>query len=312
MAQETTIRQLRGFAILAETGSFNKAAARMGISQPALSYQVSKLEDHLAVTLFERSPAGVILTAEGRAVLSLARGIIDGLNALDTISERLASGQLEEIRLGSSPTLGPYLLPKVMKKLRGRFPALRVYIEDAAPSILLDGLLSGRHDVIVAQLPLRSDRVAVERLFREPLRLAVPRSHPLATKPQIEDSDLAGESVLSLSSAFTLHAQLANLCDEVDAVLRMDYEGTSLDALSHMTAMEMGITFLPALYVKSEAVARQADIAIRPFRGDRFCRSIGLAWRKSSGQNAVLRVLSGIVRDVVAEEFLGTVILEKA
>lgn len=310
MRQESTFKRLWGFANLAEAGSFSKAAQRMGISQPALSYHISKLEEQLAAKLFERSATGVILTPEGRTALALAREVLDALASLESLSTRKETGMLDEIRLGASPTLGPYILPNVLQKLHELFPALRVNLQDAAPSVLLEGLLSGRHDIVFAQLPLRSDKIVVERLFREPLKLVLPEAHPLAERTEIIDKDLRGQQVLSLSNAFTLHAQLSNLCDEVGATLRADYEGTSLDALRNMTAIEMGVTFLPALYVHSEVAASESNVVVRPFRNDRFTRSIGLARRRSSGRNAVLSQLSEIIRDVVRADYAGIVTLE--
>ncbi|MEM7753001.1 MAG: hydrogen peroxide-inducible genes activator [Pseudomonadota bacterium] len=310
MRQESTFKRLRGFANLAEAGSFNKAAQRMGISQPALSYHISKLEEQLSTKLFERSATGVILTPEGRTALALAREVLDALASLESLSTRGDTAMLDEIRLGASPTLGPYILPNVLQKLHELFPTLRVNLQDAAPSVLLEGLLSGRHDIVFAQLPLRSDKIEVERLFREPLKLVLPKAHPLAEKPEVTDEDLKGQQVLSLSNAFTLHAQLSALCDEVGATLRAEYEGTSLDALRNMTAIEMGVTFLPALYVRSEVTSSESSVTVRRFRNDRFTRSIGLARRKSSGRNAVLSQLSGIIRDVVRTEYAGITVLE--
>lgn len=310
MRQESTFKRLWGFAALAETGSFSKAAQRVGISQPALSYHIAKLEEQLSAKLFERSSSGVILTPEGRTALVLAREVLDALASLESLSSRAASGMLDEIRLGASPTLGPYILPKVLQKLHELFPSLRVNLQDAAPSILLEGLLNGRHDIVFTQLPLRSDKIDVERLFREPLKLALPRTHRLAQKTEIADRDLNGEQVLSLSSAFTLHAQLSSLCDEVGATLRAEYEGTSLDALRNMTAIEMGVTFLPALYVHSEVTPAEGNVVVRRFRNDRFTRSIGLARRKTSGRNAVLSELADIIRAVVRTDYAGIVLLE--
>lgn len=310
MPRESQFKRLLGFVSLAECRSFSKAAQRMGITQPSLSYNISKLEEQLSIRLFERSGSGVILTPQGRTALVHARSVLDAMDALESVSMQSGTGMLGEIKLGASPTLGPYILPQVVQKLRRQFPNLKVYFEDAPPRILLDGLLSGRHDVIFAQLPLHSDKIIVERLFREPLKLALPSNHPLARKTALHDKDLAGEHVLSLSSAFTLHAQLSSLCDEVGAILRADYEGTSLDALRHMTAMEMGVTLLPALYVHSEITAERTDVVARTFRGNRFTRSIGLARRTTSGNHVILNELSQIIRDVVRNEFSNVVKLE--
>jgi len=312
MAKETTIRQLRCFVALAEAGSFSRGAERLRVTQPALSYNVSKLEEHLSTVLVERGSGGIILTPEGRSALKHAIEILDAFAALDGLSRRFETGQPSEIRLGASPTLGPYVLPEVVQELHTRFPAMRVYIREAAPSVLLEGLLSGAHDGIIAQLPLRSDRIEVERLFREPLRLTMSRGHPLASQGKISDADLAGVQVLSLSSAFTLHGQIAALCDEVGAILMSDYEGTSLDALRHMTAIDMGVTFLPELYLQYNNVAFGDDILVRRFRGERLTRSIGLAWRKSSAGNPIYTQIADIIRQVVLTRFAGKVVVEGA
>ncbi len=310
MPRETNFKSLLGFVSLAESGSFSKAALRLGITQPALSYHITKLEEQLSLRLFERSSSGVVITPQGRIALAHARDALDALAALESLSMQTDSGLRGEIRLGASPTLGPYILPQVVHRLHQLYPNLQVFIQDAAPSILLDGLLSGRHDVIFAQLPLYSDKIIVERLFREPLKLALPTHHRLAKKTTLEDHDLAGAQILSLSSAFTLHAQMASLCNEIGAILREDYEGTSLDALRHMTAMEMGVTLLPALYVHSEITEDRSDVVARTFRGDRFTRSIGLARRKTSGNNLIVGELSKIIRDVVRDDFSNIVTLE--
>lgn len=310
MARETNLKSLLGFVSLADHGSFSRAARHMGMTQPALSYHITKLEEQLSIRLFERSGSGIIITPQGRTALVHAREVLDALASLESLSLQTDTAMLGEIRLGASPTLGPYILPQVVHKLHQIYPNLRVYIQDAAPSVLLEGLLTGRHDVIFAQLPLNSDKIIVERLFREPLKLAMPTTHDLAQKATLDDKDLAGVHLLSLSRAFTLHAQMSRLCDEVGAILREEYEGTSLDALRHMTAMEMGLALLPALYVHSEITDTHKGVVARTFRGDRFTRSIGLARRKTSGNNIIAKELANIIRDVVRDDFSSIVTLE--
>ncbi|MEO0912076.1 MAG: LysR substrate-binding domain-containing protein [Pseudomonadota bacterium] len=310
MERDPTLNQLKSFSVLADVGNYRKAAERIGITQPALSYQISGLEERLAVSLFERGRSGVVLTPAGREVLSLSTRILDALGALKSLSNRLENGAVSELRLGASPTLGPYFLPNAIQALRARFPTLRVFIHEAAPRQLLEGLLAGRHDVIITQLPLQSAEITIDRLFREPLKLAVARTHALARKAEIVEADLAGETVLSLTRDFTLHDQLSELCRSVGALLRQDYEGTSLDALRQMTAMDMGLTFLPAAYVRSEIRTGVNDLEIVPFRGDRLTRSIGLAWRKTSNENLILENLGALFREVAERDFQGVLIVE--
>ena len=310
MTDTPSLRQLRYFVALSETKHFRKAAERMGISQPSLSLQIGNLEQVLRLPLVERGSGGSALTPAGREVLARARRVLDEVADIVALAETVKDGMLGTIRLGSSPTLGPYILPKVVRRLHEQFPDLKLFIRDAAPRDLQVELLDGVHDVILTQLPVSSSDVVTQRLFREPLKLAVAPDHPLAARSAATDPDLEGQDVLTLGTAFTLHSQIAALCTDVNARLRGDYEGTSLDALRQMTAMNMGIAFLPALYVASEVSDTDPDVHILDFRRGTFTRSIGLVWRKSSGNQGSFHRLARIVSDVVAAEFRGEVARE--
>jgi len=310
MAGELTLKQLRYFTMLAETGHYRKAAERVGISQPSLSLQIGNLERALGFRLVERGRAGAVLTPEGREVLSKARTILADVASLEETSGRMKAGLAGTMHLGSSPTLGPYLLPSVAAHLHKGFPDLRLMIREGVPFDLLDELLSGRHDFILTQLPVPSADVLHVRLLREPLFLAVALDHPLAGKDDARDEDLRGENVLVLSSRFTLQGQIAQLAQDAGANVRQDYEGSSLDALLQMTAMNMGVTFLPALYAHSEMAAWSGDVALVPFRRGGFTRSIGLVWRKSSGDHAAFKMFADVIRAVTRKRFAGIVSIE--
>ncbi len=310
MIDPLTLKQLQYFKTLAETGHYRKAAEQIGISQPSLSVQVSNLETVLRLRLVERGRSGAVLTPEGREVLRRARVILADVADLLETADRMKSGLAGTIRLGSSPTLGPYLLPSVVRRLHGKYPDLRLIVRDGAPQDLTNELLEGRHDLILTQLPVSSTDVEVVRLLREPLHLVVALGHPLARKAAAEDSDLADEDILLLSSKFTLHQQVEALAREVGAGLRQDYEGTSLDALRQMTAMNMGVTFLPALYARSEIEDKDGDVAMVPYRRGRFTRSIGLARRRASGNDGAFEIFAETIRTIAREEFAGVVSLE--
>ncbi|MAN98226.1 MAG: hypothetical protein CMN18_10440 [Roseovarius sp.] len=198
----------------------------------------------------------------------------------------------------------------LMAAAQGGDPGLKLIIRDAAPTVLQEELLEGRHDLILAQLPLHSGDIAVERLFREPLKLVVAQDHPLAVKDMARDEDLTGQDILALPRGYPLHAQMVALCEEVGAQLRQDYEGSSLDALRQMTALNMGICFLPALYVQSEVAPETGDVAILSFRRDRFLRSVGVAWRRRSAHGPMVEQIVRVIRDVARDRFAGLVRLE--
>lgn len=307
---DITLRQLRYFVALSDAGHYRKAAERTGISQPSLSQQILRLETALGQDLVERGRRGAVLTPAGREVLSQARKVLEEVEILTERAREAKDGVGGTIRLGTTPTLGPYLLPYVTRRLHRSYPSLKLIIRDAAPRVLQEELIEGRHDMILTQLPVQSDDVEVMRLFREPLKLAVAQDHALAARPQVQDSDLAGQDILSLSDAYLMHSQTVRLCEELGARLRQDYEGTSLDALRQMTALNMGVCFLPALYVRSEVASESGDVVIRAFRGDRLTRSIGLVWRKRAAQKALTLRIAEMVQAVVRDRFSDLVTLE--
>ncbi len=292
-----TLRQLRYLVAIEETGHFRLAAEACGISQPSLSVQIKTLEEALSLTLIERGRGPVQLTLAGREVVARARDILDATQAIVDLSATLQSGLGGTLRLGTSSTLGPYLMPHIVGDLHRSHPDLRLYVREAAPHDLARQITEGSHDLILTQLPIPGASLVTERLFREPLVVAISADHPLAERAHIEPQDLSTETILSLSPNYALHSQISALCVETGATLSREYEGTSLDALRQMVAMGMGATFLPALYVRSEITGRAQDVVVRPFKGRRFSRSIGLVWRSTSGAGVAHRQLANVIRD---------------
>ncbi|MDN4631269.1 hydrogen peroxide-inducible genes activator [Sphingomonas sp. PvP056] len=293
----TTIRQLSYFVALAEAGSFTRAAERMGVSQPSLSQQIRALETILGAPLFERGgPA--ILTPLGRELLERARRILFDLVDLEDVRAASADALVGTIRLGVSPTLGAYLLPGLVARLHREHPTLRIHVREGLPSALTAGLTAGDHDLILAQLPVAGRGFHSERLFREPLYLAMAADHPFSQKTSVTVGDLAGQNLLTLVADYRLAQQVAVIAEEVGAVVLNDYEGTSLDAIRQMAGMGMGLALLPNLYVRQE-IRDGDDVVVRPFEGGRPYREIGLLWRTGAGRAPAYRLIAEMLRAVV-------------
>ncbi len=297
---EVTLKQLRGLLMVAQTKSFRRAAERLGTTQPSLSAQIQALETALDLRLVERSRSGALLTPAGREIAERAQNVVDAATALRDYAASLHPAMAGSIKLGVTPTIGPYLLPSVVAALRRDHPELTLYIREAPPAALADELASGAHDVVLTQLPLRRADLAVEELFRERLFLVVAADHALSAKPEITPSDLAELEVLSLDPRFLLHAQVADLCETFGARSARNYEGASLDALRLMTGMGVGVTFLPALYVRSE-IRPGSEVVARAIRGRSISRPIGIAWRRTAEKVSAFRRLANVMRDVFKE-----------
>ena len=298
---DVTLRQLRYLAALSRTLNFRRAAEACGISQPSLSQQLAGLEAALGVRLAERGGGAVTMTPAGREVAARATVILDEVQALRDLTDQ--DGLVGTLKLGVKPTLGPYLLPHVVRTLHAERPDLGLVVREGAQADLERELAEGVHDLVLAQLPVSSTDLTVTRLFREPLSLAVAADHPLAAKTTFAPEDLSGLPVLSLGAGYHLHDQVVALCQEHGALPRRDYEGTSLDALRQMVAMGMGATFLPALYVASE-VREAGDVAILSPRRP-ITRSIGLVWRRSAGTPPAHLALAEHIRATIVRQFPG-------
>lgn len=293
---KTTIRQLSYFVALAEEGSFTRAAERMGISQPSLSQQIRILETIVGAALFERGgPA--ILTPLGRELLDKARRILLDVADLEDFRTTSSDPLIGTIRLGASPTLGAYLLPGLVARLHREHPALRVHVREGLPTALAAGLASGVHDLILAQLPVPGGTFHSERLFREPLYVAMASDHPLGEKAVIAPSDLRGANLLTLLPEYRLSEQIAAIAADVEATVLRDYEGTSLDAIRQMAGMNMGLALLPELYVRQE-IREGDDVMVRPIKGGRYYREIGLLWRQGAGRAPAYGMIADLLRAV--------------
>lgn len=300
---QLTFKQVRYFQAIAEAGSFRRAAERLGVTQPTLTVQIAALEETLSTSLFERQRNGVVLTPVARDLLPRARRIGEELKEFAEQAQGV-SGQ-STYRLGVTPTLGPYILPRVLPSIHQQFEDLRLYVREAIPAQLTVDLKSAAHDVILTTLPIQGDELEVTPLFRESLMLAMPLEHPLATKSVITAQDLVGEAVLTIDEQHLYHRQVSALCESLGATVNRDYEGTSLDTLRQMVVMGMGITFLPSLYVASE-IGDSDMLRVTDVQGVNMNRDHALAWRRRSPARGFFRqfaqTMGGIISEQLADE----------
>jgi LysR family hydrogen peroxide-inducible transcriptional activator len=298
-----TLRQLEYLVAVADARSFRRAAERVNTTQPTLSEQLKALEERIGAQLVERSHSRVVLTPVGLEVLEIARRMLRDAQEIKAIASGHSGRLAGIVRVGLSPTIGPYMLPRIVPELRSRYPDLRLYVREEPPSVLARGLDEGSLDVIVVQLPVRSADFVSVSLFREPIYVAMAADHRIASKPVLRRSDLAGEEVLTLGPDFQLHDFVRTLAEELGAHVRLDFEGTSLDTLREMVATGLGITFLPALYVQS-VVSRDPTIVTRELQGRALYRSIGMLWRKSSARQDHFNELAALSRGIIEKELM--------
>lgn len=296
-----TLKQLRYLVAVADTLHFRRAAELSHVSQPTLSGQIRELEQRLGTQLVERSRTKVVLSPVGKETAARARLILREVEALREAAKLGQSIFAGTLRLGTLQTLGPYLLPLVLPALHASYPQLKLYVREGMPQALREDLEEGHLDLLVFPLPLAGADLRSAPLLREPLLIAMPRAHPLAGKDSVDAADLKGETVLALQRGHRLRDQVQTLCELYGAELALDYEGTSLDTLRQMVGMGMGISFLPALYVRSE-ISGNSDVVARPMRRKPPSRTVGLVWRRHSARSDEFASLAKAIRQVVKSD----------
>ena len=290
-----TLRELEYLIALADLRHFGRAAEVCNVSQPTLSMQIRKLEDELGAPLLERTPRALMLTPFGRDAVERARRIMDEVEEMRRSALRSRDPETGALRLGIFPTLGPYLLPHVVPRLRERYPRLETLLVEEKSETLLTRLREGRLDAAVLALPVDDDRLQTEFLFEERVLLAVPAAHALASRSSLRLDELAGHELMLLEEGHCLREQALDVCRLSGAGERSSFRATSLETLRQMVGADVGITLLPELSTLSPA---SAQVRLLRFEGTAPVRRIALCWRRSSALGEFLKGVALLLREV--------------
>jgi len=290
-----TLRQLEYLVAVADLRHFGRAALACHVSQPTLSQQLRTLEERLGVELVERRLGGAELTPVGREIAERSRRLLVEVKDIRDLARRAADGAAGTIRLGVTPTLGPYLLPPIVAALHRERPDLKLYIREGIPDDQALELARGQIDMLLGPLPIDGEGLAIEPLFREPLRLVAPSDHPLA-QGRVPRDALRGALILSLDRRHHLHRRVTDLCAEYGMQLLRDYEGTSLDSIKQMVGSGLGLAILPECYIRSEA-GGTLGVRVVDVDGWSATRSIAAAWRLGAAYAETFAAIAGRVQD---------------
>lgn len=304
-----SLKQLRYFLVTSRHKSLRKAAFELKITQPSLSAQLKGLEEVLGIELFERTRGGIALTPMGRDLIPEARLAVNAAEAILDAANFATRGPTGTFRLGVTPSLGPYSLPWILPAIKQAYRMVKFYVREAVTSELSDGLKSGAYDLIFTTLPFADPSFTVVPLFREPIYLVVNIDHPLAINDTITADQLAGLEILTIEEHHLFYKQVEELCKKFNAKLLRDYEGTSLDAIRQMVYMEMGVAFLPSLYIRSEIRDRN-ELHVLNIEGESIYRIHALAWRNTSPLRGFYRGLSAFFQKTCKEQFGDDVVLQ--
>lgn len=273
-----SIKHLRYFVALAQHRHFGRAADACAISQPALSLQIKDLEELLGALLVERDRRQVRLTSLGEAFAARAQQILQSVDELADLARASNPSLGGRLRIGMIPTVAPYLLPAVIRRLAERFPAVDLRPREAVTGKLTEDLITGRLDVAVMALPVSETSLQDQPLFDEEFVLVRPKTEGHKPPPSVES--LRAMRLLLLEEGHCFRDQALAFCNMTSGLSQDPMEGSSLATLVRMVGAGMGVTLIPEMAVAAETSA--VEVSIARLAAPRPRRSIGLVWRKTN------------------------------
>ncbi|MFF5041503.1 LysR family transcriptional regulator [Streptomyces nigra] len=297
MTSDVHVRDLRYFVTVAEELHFTHAAARLYVSQPALSKQVRALERQLGVELLDRGPRGVALTEAGAALLPHARRVLaawaEGAAALDAV--RAAARGTLVVGMSTSPGRGG-LLPAIRSRFTAAHPEVTVRLRQVSWEDPTAGLADGEADVAFVWLPLPdAGHYGWTVVAEEPRLVALPETHPLADRPEVDFADLADEPFLALpKSAGPLRDHWLALDERGGRPPRIGAEIASTEETYEALVAGLGVCLLAS---GNAPLITLGGVVTRPVRGLSPAR-YALAWRRMDADRPSVRAYARACAEV--------------
>jgi LysR family hydrogen peroxide-inducible transcriptional activator len=293
-----TLTELRYIVAVARERHFGRAAEACFVSQPTLSVAIKKLEEELDVKLFERGASEVSVTPLGEAIVRQAQSVLEQAAAIKEIAKRGKDPLSGALRLGIIYTIGPYLLPELVKNAIELTPQMPLMLQENFTVKLLDMLRTGELDCAIMAEPFPDTGLAIAPLYDEPFLIVVPKNHPLAGRKRVSADELKKETMLLLGTGHCFRDHVLEVCPEFarfssDAEgIRKSFEGSSLETIKHMVASGMGVTVVPQL---SRPRDPQPHVVYIPFEEPVPTRRVVLAWRRSFTRYEAIAALRNAV-----------------
>jgi len=298
-----TLRQLEYLIAVVDLRHFGHAAERCHVTQSTLSAGLRELESLLQAELVERTRRKVQPTPLGLEIADKARGVLDGARDIAETATAASEPLSGRMRLGVIPTIGPFVLPRVLGGVREAYPDLKLYLKEGQSADVLDQLNRGELEAAIIALPYDTGNLETMTLGSDAFWVALPKGHPLAKKKSLKPSDLPPDELLMLEDGHCLRDHALAAC-ELSALksagnMSGDFAASSLYTLAEMVANGLGITFLPEIALGSGMINTDA-LEVRPLKTNGAPRHIALVWRKSFRRDLDIAALGAYLRGRMA------------
>ncbi|HEX9172264.1 MAG TPA: hydrogen peroxide-inducible genes activator [Telluria sp.] len=291
-----TLTELKYIVAVARAKHFGHAAEACYVAQPTLSVAIKKLEDELGVVLFERGGAEISVTPLGAQIIAQAERVLEQTAAIKELAKQNKDPLAGPLRLGVIYTIGPYLLPPLVKNVIDSMPQMPLVLQENFTVRLLELLRQGELDAAIMALPLPEHGMAMQTLYDEPFVVAMPNHHPWAKRKEISAQDLKSETMLLLGNGHCFRDQVLEVCPEMARFstpgngMQRTFEGSSLETIRHMVASGIGLTVLPRASVP-DMHPKNSLLTFIPFAAPVPSRRVVIVWRKSFTRRAAIDAL---------------------
>lgn len=305
-----SITQLQYVVAVDTHRHFGKAAHACHVTQPSLSMQIQKLEEHLGVPVFDRSRQPVQPTDVGARIIEQARFILKECAILADLARHSPGDPAGHLKLGVIPTIAPYLVPLFLDAFLRAHPNVTLELEEAPTVRLTEALERDMLDAAILSTPLPLGRMQQRPLYYEPFVLCAPADHPLARAASLKLEDIPADEMLLLDQSNCFRDQVEEICPNFRArardadgtgtnpLVRVRFEAGQLETLRQMVMRGLGVTLLPRLMVSDEALASPPPgLAYRLFSADAPRREVsivsGRSWMKKGIIDALVDAIRG-------------------
>jgi LysR family transcriptional activator of glutamate synthase operon len=283
------LQELQWFVALVEDPNVTHTAARLHISQPALSRSLRRLETSIGVQLFDRVGRSLVPNEHGCVLAEHVRRALAEIETGISVVRRAVDPEAGEIRLAFLHTLGVWLVPELIRAYRAEHAGARFRLSQDGSGGLIEGLHAGRHDIVLTGVDPADDQLNWRALYREPLRLAVPPDHGLAQRRRVRLAEVADEPFVLVKAGYGLRGITDALCDQAGFTPHVAFEGEDVETLRGLVAAGLGVSLLPARPDGSSATPLLAV-------ADRDCaRTIGIAWHRTRYRSPAARRFADFV-----------------
>jgi len=291
-----TLKQLQYLVALRDAGHFGRAAESCYVTQSTLSAGIRELETLIGVTLVERTRRVVRFTPLGESIVDKARKVLREADELGDMARAAGRPLSGEMRMSVIPTIAPFMLPRILPRLRRDYPELKLFLREEPSAAACEALHHGRADCVLLALPYACGDVEIETLFEDRLFVAFPEDEAKRGSGPVVADDIDEARLLLLEDGHCLKDHALSACNHPELRGQATMLGTSLHTIVQMVDNGLGVTMLPEMAIDA-GILDNTTIDARSLDAENAKRKIALVWHKASPRERDFRLLASVLAE---------------